>query len=46
MNGQAPQRREWKELIEEIVISIHNTEIQLALLKAQLKEALTHEKGV
>lgn len=45
MNGQAPVRREWPELVAELKIAIHNSEIQLELLKAQLKEAEAHARG-
>lgn len=46
MNGQGPPiRREWKELCEELKIAVHNSEIQLELLKAQLKEAEAHARG-
>lgn len=45
MNGQAPTRREWPEITAEIKIAIHNSEIQLELLKAQLKEAEAHSRG-
>lgn len=44
MNGQASMKREWKEILEEIKIALHNTEIQLELLKAQLKEAEIHNR--
>jgi len=45
MNGQPPQKREWKEITEEIKIAIHNQTIQIELLKAQLKEAEAHARG-
>jgi len=45
MNGQMPAAREWKDIVEEIKIAIHNSEIQLELLKAQLKEAEIHTRG-
>jgi len=45
MNGQAPQKRQWKDIKEEIKIAIHNSSIQLELLKAQLKEAEAHNRG-
>ena len=45
MNGQAPVRREWPEIVEEIKISIHNRSIQLELDKAALKEAEAHARG-
>ena len=45
MNGQAPVKRDWKDIVEEIKVAIHNTEIQLELLKAQLKEAEAHSRG-
>ena len=45
MNGQAPTRREWKDIAEDLKIAIHNTNIQLELLKAQLKEAEAHTRG-
>lgn len=46
MNGQGPPvRHEWKELLEEFKIAVHNSEIQLELFKAQLKEAEAHSRG-
>jgi len=45
MNGQQPQKREWKDIVEDLKTAIHNTEISLELLKAQLKEAEAHARG-
>ena len=45
MNGQTPQRSEWKDIVENLKTAIHNTEISLELLKAQLKEAEAHARG-
>ena len=45
MNGQTPQKREWKDIVEDLKTAIHNTEISLELLKAQLKEAEAHARG-
>ena len=45
MNGQQPQKREWKDIVEDLKTAIHNTEINLELLKAQLKEAEAHARG-
>jgi len=45
MNGQSPAKREWKDVVEELKTVIHNTEISLELLKAQLKEAEAHARG-
>ena len=45
MNGQAQQKREWKDIVEDLKTAIHNTEISLELLKAQLKEAEAHARG-
>ena len=45
MNGQMPVARNWKDIVEEIKIAIHNSEIQLELLKAQLKEAEAQIRG-
>ena len=45
MNGQAPVKREWPEIVEDLKVAIHNTMIQLELLKAQLLEAEAHARG-
>jgi hypothetical protein len=45
MNGQMPVKREWKDIVEEIKTAIHNSQIQLELLKAQLHEAEVHTRG-
>ena len=45
MNGQTTQKREWKDIVEDLKTAIHNTEISLELLKAQLKEAEAHARG-
>ena len=45
MNGQQPQKKEWPAVAEELKILIHNSEISLELLRAQLKEALIHSRG-
>ena len=45
MNGQKLERREWTDVMEELNIMINNTEIQLALLRNQFKEAQTHCRG-
>jgi len=45
MNGQTQQKREWKDIVEDLKTVIHNTEISLELLKAQLKEAEAHARG-
>jgi len=45
MNGQAPQKSSWKDVAENLEIAIHNTQINLELLKAQLKEAEAHARG-
>jgi len=45
MNGQTQQKREWKDIVEDLKTAIHNTEISLELLKAQLKEAEAHARG-
>ncbi|HUX62092.1 MAG TPA: hypothetical protein VMV32_12330 [Ignavibacteriaceae bacterium] len=44
MNGQTPIKKEWKEVAEEVEITIHNLKITLNLLEAQLKEARTHTR--
>lgn len=44
-NGQKLVKREWKDIVEEIKISIHNAQISLELMKAQLKEAEAHARG-
>jgi len=37
MNGQQPAtKQKWPEIVDEIKISIHNSEISLELRKAQL----------
>ena len=47
MNGQAPpEKREWKDVAEDLKIAVHNTTINLELFKAQLKEAEAHCRGV
>ena len=45
MNGQTQQKREWKDIVEDLKTAIHNTEISLELFKAQLKEAEAHARG-
>jgi len=45
MNGQAPQRKEWPDVVEDLKVAIHNTEVSLELLKAQLKRAEEHARG-
>jgi len=45
MNGQMPTEKKWPEIVEEFNILIHNSEIHLELLKAQLKEAIAHIRG-
>ena len=45
MNGQAPVKRKWKDIVEELKAAIHNTEISLVLLKAQLEVAEAHARG-
>jgi len=45
VNSQLPVRRQWKDIEDELRAAIHNTEIQLELLKAQLKEAQAHIRG-
>ena len=45
MNGQKPEKREWKDIVEDLKAAIHNTEISLELFKAQLKEAEAHARG-
>lgn len=43
MNGQPVIKREWKEIVEETKIMIHNTKVSLAILEAQLVEAKKHK---
>jgi hypothetical protein len=45
MNGQMPKRHEWKDIVEDLKIVIHNRQMQLELDKAQLKEAEAHARG-
>jgi len=45
MNGQNPQKKEWPDVVEELKIAIHNTEVSLELMKAQLKRAEEHSRG-
>ena len=45
MNGQPVERLEWKDIVEECKVKIHNAEIILELNKAQLKEAEAHARG-
>jgi len=45
MNGQGPQKKEWPEIVEELKILLHNSEINLELMRAQLKEAQAHARG-
>jgi len=40
MNGHTPIKKTWKEVTEELKTAIHNTEVSLELLKAQLKRAI------
>ncbi len=40
MNGHTPIKKTWKEVAEELKTAIHNTEVSLELLKAQLKRAM------
>ena len=44
MNGQQPQKREWKDIKEELEVALHNLEIQKAMLNAQLTEARKRSK--
>jgi len=44
MNGQKPQKREWKDIKEELEIALHNLEIQKAMLLVQLTEARKQSK--
>lgn len=43
-NGEPLVRKEWKEIVEDLKIRIHNTEVALQLFKAQLKEAEAHAR--
>lgn len=46
MNGQQkPVKKNWKDIAEDIKIAIHNAQINLELMKAQLKEAEVHSRG-
>ena len=45
MNGQPIEKLNWKTIVEECKIKIHNAEIILELNKAQLKEAMAHARG-
>ncbi len=45
MNPNLPVKKNWKEIVEELKIAIHNAEIQLELFRAQLKEAKAHARG-
>jgi len=45
MNGQIPMRKEWPDIAEDLKIAIHNTEVSLELLRAQLKRAEEHSRG-
>ena len=45
MNGEKPEKQNWKDIVEQIEIKIHNTQISLELMKAQLKEAQAHARG-
>jgi len=45
MNGQAPQKREWKDVVEEVEIRIHNEAMQLEIDKAVIKDAEAHARG-
>ena len=45
MNGAPPQKKEWPEIVAELQIAIHNAEISLELMRAQLKEAQAHARG-
>ena len=48
MNGMQmmgpPKEQEWSEIVEQLKISIANSEKNLMLAKAQLKEAESHIK--
>jgi len=45
MNGQTPRPKNWKEWEAYLKEAVKESEIQLELLKAQLKEALAHTRG-
>ena len=45
MNGQTPVKREWPDVVNDLKVSISNGEMQLELLKAQLKRAEEHARG-
>ena len=45
MNDKKPTRIKWKDVVEGLEMDIGNTEIRLALLKAQLKTAMEHSGG-
>ena len=45
MNPNAPMRKEWPDIVDELKVAIHNTEVSLELLKAQLKRAEEHSRG-
>lgn len=44
-NGQKPVKQTWPEIAEEISIAIHNAEIRLELMQAELKAAQAHVEG-
>ena len=44
-NGQKPVKQKWPEIVDEISIAIHNAEIRLELMRAELKEAKAHARG-
>lgn len=39
-----PKKTEWSEFVEQLEVSIANTEKNLLMAKAQLKEAQSHIK--
>lgn len=39
MNAQPIQKREWKQIAEELKTAIHNLKIQLELMQTQLDRA-------
>ena len=46
MIGQPPaEMKDWKDVVEDLKIAIHNTKINLALFEAQFLEALKHSRG-
>jgi len=45
MNGQAPRPKTWKEWKEYLQNAVKHCEVDLELLKAQLKVAEVHTRG-